>query len=111
MSQTRKIRMPIATPLRQALSRGDGRRNLPNGRPRKIVKPAIAPSRATWAEDMGQLFREVRLTLFGRCCLLQGRARPSALTGPPCQAAHCTTFPSAQMVYAEARQGDSPTSK
>ncbi len=51
-SQNRKSRMPMATALRNAFNRGTGARRRPMGRPRKIVKPAMAPSRTIWPEDM-----------------------------------------------------------
>jgi hypothetical protein len=52
MSHSRKINTPIATPFKPAFSRIDGLCNRPNGRPRKMVKPAIAPRAATCRDDM-----------------------------------------------------------
>jgi len=48
--QSRKIKMPVAVALSIARSLGIGSRNLPMGRPRKMVNPAIAPSAAICAE-------------------------------------------------------------
>ena len=45
--------MPTADALSSALTFGIGARRRPTGRPRKIVKPATAPSRAMLAADMG----------------------------------------------------------
>jgi hypothetical protein len=43
-SQKRKSRMPMAVALRNARIGIDGLRTRPMGRPRKMVKPAMAPS-------------------------------------------------------------------
>ena len=45
-SHSRKIKMPVAVALSIARVLGIGLRSLPTGKPRKIVNPAIAPSRA-----------------------------------------------------------------
>ncbi len=52
-SQSRKIRMPMASAFRKALSRGIGARMRPSGRPRKMVNPAMAPRRTIWLDDKG----------------------------------------------------------
>jgi len=43
-STSKKSRMPIETALSAARSLGAGLRRRPKGKPRKIVKPAMAPS-------------------------------------------------------------------
>ena len=51
-SHSRNTSTPMATALRKAWRRGAGLRRRPMGRPRKMVKPAIAPSTMIWPEDM-----------------------------------------------------------
>src|SRR6266536_3556763 len=57
-SQNRKSRIPVAVAVKKAFSYGDSQCIRPIGRPRKIVRPAIAPSSKVWAVDI-----VVRLTL------------------------------------------------
>src|SRR3954447_11064773 len=51
MSQNRNSRMPIARAFRNARVDDFRRGARPTGRPRKIVAPAIPPSRTTCASD------------------------------------------------------------
>src|SRR5204862_510011 len=51
-SQNRKSRMPDAVAVKKAFSVGDSPRIRPIGRPRKIGRPAIAPSSSVWAVDI-----------------------------------------------------------
>jgi hypothetical protein len=51
-SQSRKTRIPVAVAARKAFVAGFTLCMRPSGRPRKMVKPAIAPSPSVWAVPM-----------------------------------------------------------
>ena len=46
------MRTPVAVALSAAFSRVSAVRIRPTGSPRKIVKPAMAPSASNWAVDI-----------------------------------------------------------
>src|SRR3954447_3105021 len=51
-SQNKKIRIPVAVAVKNDFTAGERFDILPSGKPRKIVTPAIAPSRYVWLVDI-----------------------------------------------------------
>src|SRR3954465_9838363 len=51
-SQNKKIRIPVAVAVKNDFTAGERFDIRPSGRPRKMVTPAIAPSRYVWLVDI-----------------------------------------------------------
>src|SRR6266699_446632 len=78
MSNSRNTRMPPETALRNALPRRPRARTRPSGRPTKMERPAMAPSRTVCEVDMTPLERGLHDECEGD---LNGRSR--SLGAPP----------------------------